>query len=156
MSIFQQMKSDLHESRKMLITEKTEKTEERMVKVSILRLVVSEFDAKGNTVPDQSDVVVFKKIREYIESNKLVKEKNVVGSDKYIKADMENAILESYLPKQMSEDSIRNEIQNVVTEYGIADMKGMQIIKKVFEENFENQYDKKELGKIAKEIINKG
>jgi len=153
MSIFQQMKSDLQESRKMLITEKTE---DRMVKVSILRLVVSEFDAKGNTVPDQSDEVVFKKIREYIESNKLVKEKNVVGSDKYIKADMENAILESYLPKQMSEDSIRNEIQNVVTEYGIADMKGMQIIKKVFEENFENQYDKKELGKIAKEIINKG
>ncbi len=153
MSIFQQMKSDLQESRKMLITEKTE---DRMVKVSILRLVVSEFDAKGNIVPDQSDEVVFKKIREYIESNKLVKEKNVVGSDKYIKADMENAILESYLPKQMSEDSIRNEIQNVVTEYGITDMKGMQIIKKVFEENFENQYDKKELGKIAKEIINKG
>lgn len=153
MSIFQRMKNDLQETRKMLITEKTE---ERMVKVSILRLVVSEFDVKGNTVPDQSDEVVFKKIREYIESNKLVKEKNVVGSDKYIKAGMENAILESYLPKQMSEDSIKNEIQKVVDEHDITDMKGMQIIKKVFEENFENQYDKKELGKIAKEIINKG
>lgn len=153
MSIFQKMKNDLQECRKMLITEKTD---ERMVKVSILRLVVSEFDAKGNSTPDQSDEVVFKKIREYIESNKLVKDKNVQDSDKFIKADMEIAILESYLPTQMSESDIEAEIQKVVDEHNITDMRGMQVIKKVFEENFENQYDKKELGKFAKEIINKG
>ena len=153
MSVFQRMKSDLQETRKLLIAEKTE---ERMIKVSILRLVVSEFDTKGNTTPDQSDEVVYKKIREYIESNKLVKSKNVDGSDKFIKADMENAILESYLPKQMSEEQIEQEIQKVVNEHSISNMSGMPIIKEHFERNFENQYNKKELGKLANTIINKG
>ncbi len=153
MSVFEQMKNDLRETRKLLVTEKTD---ERMVKVSILRLVVSEFDAKGNTTPDQSDEVVFKKIREYIESNNLVKSKNVDGSDKYMKAVMENAILESYLPTQMSQEQIEQEIKKVVNEHSISNMSGMPIIKEHFERNFENQYNKKELGKLANTIINKG
>lgn len=153
MSVFQTLKDDLQETRKLLITDKTQ---DRMIKVSILRLIVSEFDTKGNSTPDQSDELVYKKIREYIESNSLIKEKNVDGSEKFIKADMENAILESYLPQQLSHDDMKNEIRRIVDEHNLTDMRGMQVIKVSFEERYPNQYDKKQLGQFAKEIINQG
>lgn len=153
MSVFEQLKSDLTEARKLLVCEKTDV---QTIKVSILRLLVSEFDTKGNSTPDQSDKLVYKKIREYIESNTLVKDKNVVGSDKFIKADMENAILESYLPTQMSTTELTDKVADIVSRHNITDMRGMQIIKAEFESQYPNQYDKKELGAIAKTIITKG
>lgn len=150
MSLFEKLKSDLTNARKALITNKTD---ENMVKASILRLLVSEFDVKGNETPDQSDEVVYKKIREYMQSNNLIKEKNVEGSEKYTKADMENVILESYLPKQLSESDLEREINVIIEENSLDSIKGMGVVKKELERKFEHQYDKKLAGEVGKRML---
>lgn len=151
MSLFDTLKDDFLAARKSMIPQKTP---ELTVRTSILRLLVSEFDAKGNDVPDQSDEVVYKKIREFIESNELVMENNVEGSEKYIKADMENAILKSYLPKQLSEDELEMEMIVIKKKHGLDSMAGMKVMKEELESKFPNQYDKSLLGKIGKKILN--
>lgn len=150
MSLFYKLKTDLTDARKALITNKTE---ENMAKASILRLLVSEFDSKGNETPDQSDEVVNEKIREYIRSNELIKDNNVEGSEKYIKADIENVILESYLPKQLSDSDLEREINVIIEENSLDSIKGMGVVKKELERKFDNQYDKKHAGDVGKRIL---
>lgn len=150
MLLYEKMKNDLQETRKSLVVDRTD---EKVIKVSILRLVVSEFDPKGNHVPDQSDKLVVKKIMDYINGNKLVIEKNVPGSDQYIKADMENAILEFYLPKQLSEDELYEVMAGIAKEHNLTDMSGMRIIKDELEENYQYRYNPKSLKPLALQLF---
>lgn len=150
MSLFEQLKQDLKSNRKTLVVESSKETAS---KVSILRLLVSEFDTKGTDTPDQSDEAIYKKIREFMDSNKLVMERNVDGSEKYTKAEVENAILSGYLPKQLSEEEMTEEMTSIVKEYELHGMADMKTMKEKMDERFPNQYDKKLFGKLGKAVL---
>lgn len=63
----------------------------------------------------------------------------------------EISILESYLPKQMSEDELSNVISGYITDMNITDMKGMGSVMSKLRENHESEYD----GKLASGIVRK-
>lgn len=148
--LYDTIKADLQKARKKQMASRDQ---ESAVKVSILRLLVSEFDTKGNVVPERNDKVIFKKIREYIDANKLVLEHNVEDSDKYIVASMEIAILESYLPKQLSEDELFEIMEDIVNKHNLTNMSGMRVITSELETHYTNQYDKSLLKPLGLKLL---
>ena len=69
------------------------------------------------------------------------------------KEEAELAILEQYLPAQMSEDEIREMAQAIITELGVSDMKGMgQVMSRLMAE-LKGQADGKVVNQIVRQIL---
>ena len=65
----------------------------------------------------------------------------------------ELAILETYLPEQMSEDEIRATVKAAIAELGVTDMKGMgQVMKRVMAD-LQGQADGKIVNQIVRECL---
>lgn len=150
MTLHEKLKNDLQENRKSMAVDPSKQT---AAKVSILRLLVSEFEDRGTEQVKKDDETIFKKIREFIDSNNLLMERNVNGSDKYVKADMENVILGSYLPKQLSENEMKDIMVGISKEKSLSGMKDMKVMKQEMDERYPNQFNKKLLGKLGKEVL---
>lgn len=61
----------------------------------------------------------------------------------------EKDILLSYLPKQMTEDELRDVVTGLKSELGVLDVKGKGLIMKTLKERFDGQYD----GKMAALVV---
>lgn len=59
-------------------------------------------------------------------------------------------VLEVYLPKQMSESEMENEVDTLISGNGITNMSGMGMIMAHFKSNHPNLYDGKKLSAIVK------
>lgn len=57
--------------------------------------------------------------------------------------DAEMRILEEFMPKQLSENEIQTMVDSLVKEHGLTDMKGMQVVMKHFNQQYEGQFDGK-------------
>jgi uncharacterized protein YqeY len=111
----------------------------------ILRVLKGEIErneqsSKGKVELTDSDVV--KLVKKLIES---VAES---GDD-----NGEIAVLEVYLPKQMTESNMIIEATLFVNENGLDSPRDMGKIMSHFKQKFEGTYDGKELSRIAKELL---
>lgn len=98
---------------------------------------------------EPSDLVVLSYIKKFIDGAKIV-QKNTEPSDyEYYKASIEIEILESYRPKQMTEE----EIITIITAIKVSGDTNLGIIMKYFKDSFPNLYDGAVVSKIAKEIL---
>lgn len=70
-------------------------------------------------------------------------------------AKLELSILESYLPKQMSEEEIRTEVAKVITETGAASPSEMSKVMGGFNAKYTGKADGKTVSLIVKELLNK-
>ena len=66
----------------------------------------------------------------------------------------ELAILEQYLPAQMSEDEIREKAQAIIAELGVTDMKGMGQVMKQLMTDLKGEADGKVVNQIVRQILN--
>ncbi|MBN1219750.1 MAG: GatB/YqeY domain-containing protein [Anaerolineae bacterium] len=66
----------------------------------------------------------------------------------------ELAILESYLPQQMSEEEIRVKAKKVIADLGITDMKGIGQVMKQLMAEMQGQADGKIVNQIVRELLN--
>lgn len=69
------------------------------------------------------------------------------------KEEAELAILEQYLPAQMSEDEIREKAQAVIAELGVTDMKGVGQVMKQLMADLKGQADGKVVSQIVRQIL---
>ena len=65
----------------------------------------------------------------------------------------ELAILESYLPAQMSEDEIKAKAEAVIAELGVTDMKGMGQVMKQLMSELKDQADGKVVNQIVRQLL---
>lgn len=115
---------------------------------SILRVLIGELNQKGKI---HSDVVVVAAVKKLIESAKIIIASPDAG-DRVASALKEISILETYLPKQLSEEALRSSIKGVISlnSYTVKDMgKVMSFLK----DNYAGQYDGKLASVIVKEIL---
>jgi len=115
---------------------------------SILRVLIGELNQKGKV---HSDVVVVAAVKKLIESAKIIIASPDAG-DRIASALKEISILETYLPKQLSEEALRSSIKGVISlnSYTVKDMgKVMSFLK----DNYAGQYDGKLASVIVKEIL---
>ncbi|RME75870.1 MAG: GatB/YqeY domain-containing protein [Chloroflexi bacterium] len=67
----------------------------------------------------------------------------------------ELAILERYLPAQLSEEEIRARAQAVITELGVADVKGMGAVMKRLMADLKGQADGKLVNQVVRQLLSK-
>lgn len=65
----------------------------------------------------------------------------------------ERAILESYLPQQISGDRLENTIQGIIMSVGAESMRDMGKVMKTLKENYDGQFDGQEASGIVKELL---
>jgi uncharacterized protein YqeY len=74
-------------------------------------------------------------------------------ADLVAKEEAEIAVLEKYLPQQMSEDAIRVRAQAVITELGVTDAKGMGQVMKRLTADLRGQADGSLVSRIVRELL---
>ena len=65
----------------------------------------------------------------------------------------ELAIIEQYLPAQMSEAEIRAKAQDVISELGVTDMKGMGLVMKRLMPELQGQADGKVVSDVVRQLL---
>ena len=65
----------------------------------------------------------------------------------------ELAIIEQYLPAQMSEAEIRAKAQDVISELGVTDMKGMGLVMKRLMPELQGQADGKFVSDVVRQLL---
>jgi uncharacterized protein len=73
--------------------------------------------------------------------------------DLVAKEEAEIAVLEKYLPQQMSEDEIRARAQAVIAELGVTDQKGMGAVMKRLTADLRGQADGTTVSRIVRELL---
>jgi hypothetical protein len=126
------------------------------LRVSVLRMLKSALkneEIKNLGQLDESGVikVIKKEINQRKES---VIEYKRAGKDEMVaKEESEITILESYLPKQLSEDEIKTIVQNTIIEISAEGMKDMgKVIGKVMSEHGDS-IDGKAVSQVAQELL---
>ncbi len=73
--------------------------------------------------------------------------------DLAVKEEAEIAVLEKYLPQQMSEDEIRVRAQAVIAELGVTDQKGMGPVMKRLTADLRGQADGTTVSRVVRELL---
>jgi len=119
--------------------------EKNTVARDILRVLKGEIErneqsSKGKVELSDSEVVKLTK--------KLIESVKESGED-----NGEIAVLEQYVPKQMSFDNVAEEAASFIAREGLDSPREMGKVMAYFKQNFEGIYDGKELSQIVKELL---
>ena len=125
------------------------------VKISTIRLVINEIKnkkiaEKTEELDDEKIVAIIqKKARQHKESIEQFKK---AGRDDLVKKESEElAILEEYLPEQISEEELEKIVSESITQTGATSMKDMGTVMKDVMARTQGQAD----GKVISEIVKK-
>lgn len=98
-------------------------------KLEVLRFVNAqiknkEIELRPNTITDEDTVQVFKKFVK--QRNEAAEQFKQAGREDLVeKENFEAAVIESYLPKMMSEDQLKPIVENIIKETGASSVKDM-------------------------------
>lgn len=120
--------------------------------VQLVRAGVLQIKKDEQIEADNSTVIRVVQ-REVKKRRELIDEVGADRQDLAEQAKQEIAILESYLPEQLSEDEIRTVVQDLIVETGASSMRDMgKLMPKVLEK-IEGQADGKTISAIVKELL---
>lgn len=103
-------------------------------RLSILRVVIGEFNRVGKEVSDD-------------EARKIIKKMVENANDQNNK--IEAVILSSYLPKQLTSDELENIIKATAQLNGYSGMSDMSLLMRHLSENYHGRYD----GRLAADLV---
>jgi len=115
--------------------------EKNMDKKDFLGVLKTEVTKETKT-PD--DMYVIGKIKSMI--------KNAEATNSLSETELE--ILNSYLPKQLTEEEITTFISNIITDNGFSGGKDMGKVMGLLKEGFDGQYDGKMASQLVKTLLN--
>ena len=120
----------------------------RVIEFNILTLLVGEMETavkrEGKMLSDASDEMVIAQVRKLIKSNnEMISMYSEVGGAKFVK---ENEILSAYLPKQMTDEELTSELQDILFSSVGEAIKSLN-------EKFPGRFDKAKAAKIAGSLL---
>ena len=148
MSLLDQINSDLKVSMKARDKFRTETL--RNLKSAIKYAAI---DASSDLSDDDILSVIVKQAKQRRDSIAEFEKAN--RTDLIEKESAELALLEAYLPAQLSKDAVRDKVQAAITELGVSDMKGMGQVMKHIMPQLQGQADGKVVSRIVRELLSK-
>lgn len=145
------LKEKLMEDLKISMREKNEirKNTVQMVRAAILQI---EKD-KGITVEDDKIVeIIAKEVKG--KKDALIDFEKAERIDLIEQTNQEIAILQEYLPKQLSKEEIKIEIEKVIADVGATSMKDMGIVMKEAKARIGAGADGRTINEVVKELLN--
>ena len=133
----------------MLAKERKKLDALRAVKSAILLL---KTNGSGEAISEEAEIACLQKlVKQRKESAELYKQQNRM--DLYEDEAFQQAVIEAYLPEQMSEEEIRTTLQNIVSETGASSMKDMGKVMGAAQKAFAGRADNKLVSAIVKELL---
>ena len=121
----------------------------RAVKSEILLLKTKE---AGHVITPQEEIAVLQRlVKQRKESALMYREQN--REDLYEEETFQQQVIEEFLPKQLSEDEIKTQLQAIISESGASSMKDMGKVMKAAQEKFAGSADNKLVSTIVKELL---
>ncbi len=146
MTLKDQLNNDLKEAMKSRDKLRTET-------LRSLRSAIKYAEIEARAELDDAGVlaVIAKQAKQRQDS--IVQFKKGQRADLVEKESAELAILESYLPAQMSEEEIREKAQAVINELGVTDLKGMGQVMKRLMTDLKGRADGKVVNQIVRQLL---
>ena len=133
----------------MLAKERRKLDALRAVKSAILLL---KTNGSGETISQEAEIACLQKlVKQRKESAELYKQQNRM--DLYEDEAFQQAVIEAYLPEQMSEEEIRTELQKIISETGASSVKDMGKVMGAAQKAFAGRADNKVVSTIVKELL---
>mgnify|MGYP003586332151 CR=1 FL=1 len=122
------------------------------VEISLLTTLYAEAAAVGkNQMRESTDAEVIATVKKFIKNNEQFAQAcgERRDSDTLDILEREREVLESFIPKQLSDTELKTIIKEFIDANGITGPKGMGLVMKELKEKYDGLYD----GKIASNII---
>lgn len=133
----------------MLAKERKKLDALRAVKSAILLL---KTNGSGDAISQEAEIACLQKlVKQRKESAELYKQQNRM--DLYEDEAFQQAVIEAYLPEQMSEEEIRTELQKIISETGASSVKDMGKVMGAAQKAFAGRADNKVVSTIVKELL---
>lgn len=133
----------------MLAKERRKLDALRAIKSAVLLL---KTNGSGDAISEETEIACLQKlVKQRKESAELYKQQNRM--DLYEDEAFQQAVIEAYLPEQMSEEEIRTTLQNIVSETGASSMKDMGKVMGAAQKAFAGRADNKLVSAIVKELL---
>lgn len=133
----------------MLAKERKKLDALRAVKSAILLL---KTNGSGEAISQEAEIACLQKlVKQRKESAELYKQQNRM--DLYEDEAFQQAVIEAYLPEQMSEEEIRMELQKIISETGASSVKDMGKVMGAAQKAFAGRADNKVVSTIVKELL---
>lgn len=135
---------------KMVALKEKDKLKNKVITNILSELTYIKKELKQEPTEADSAKVVAKQVKQLKETMELSKDR----PDKMEELEAELAILEQYMPKQMSEDEIRDAVMKLLEENGItAEPKNKGAIMKVVMPALNGKADGKEINKVVSSLF---
>lgn len=133
----------------MLAKERKKLDALRAVKSAILLL---KTNGSGDAISEEAEIACLQKlVKQRKESAELYKQQNRM--DLYEDEAFQQAVIEAYLPEQMSEEEIRTALQQIISETGASSVKDMGKVMGAAQKAFAGKADNKLVSTIVKELL---
>lgn len=133
----------------MLAKERKKLDALRAVKSAILLL---KTNGSGDAISQEAEIACLQKlVKQRKESAELYKQQNRM--DLYEDEAFQQAVIEAYLPEQVSEEEIRTELQKIISETGASSVKDMGKVMGAAQKAFAGRADNKVVSTIVKELL---
>lgn len=133
----------------MLAKERKKLDALRAVKSAILLL---KTNGSGDAISEEAEIACLQKlVKQRKESAELYKQQNRM--DLYEDEAFQQAVIEAYLPEQMSEEEIRTALQQIISETGASSVKDMGKVMGAAQKAFAGRADNKVVSTIVKELL---
>lgn len=148
MSLLQQLTSDM-------VTAMKKRDKETLNVVRMLKAAVQNEQIElGHDLSSDEEIAVM--AREYKQRKESLEEFEKAGREDLIsQAKKELAIVESYMPKQLSKDEVANIVEGVINELNASSMKDLGQVMKSVMPKVQGQADGKLVNQVVKEQLNK-
>ncbi|MFN5334683.1 MAG: GatB/YqeY domain-containing protein [Bacteroidota bacterium] len=120
----------------------------RAIKAALLLLKTS---GNESITPEDELKMLQKLVKQRQDSLVIFKQQN--RPDLAQKEEEEIAVIEQFLPQQMSEDEIRSELKNIITEVGASDIKDLGKVMGVATKKLAGRADGKVISALTKELL---
>ena len=148
MELYNQIKAELLTQRKAYMKTKANVCQD---KVKLLTTLVGDLDKKiKDDGEDLTDEKVIARVKSFLSS---VEETLNAREGVNTLALLEKQVLQSFLPQQMEEAELREEITKIITDLNATSMKDMGKVMGTLKGKFDGKYDGTAASKIVKEML---
>ncbi len=147
MSLEKKLMTDLKEAMKA-----KDQVALRSIRAAKAALMIMKTDGSGKEIDEAAEIKLVQKLVKQRKDSLEIFEKQD-REDLAVKEREEIAVLEKYLPAQMSEEEIRNHVKEVIAETGASGMKDMGRVMGAANKRMAGSADGKTIAAIVKEVL---
>ncbi len=148
MTLEDKINSDIKEA--MLAKDKAKLEALRAVKAAVLLVKTSK--PQGEEITPKEEIQTLQRlVKQRKEASQTYKEQN--REDLYKEEIFQLEIIEKYLPKQLSEEEIRETLKTIISSLGATSQKDMGKVMQTAQKTFAGQADNKIVSQIVKELL---